>query len=399
MSETHGNRFVLQRVQQRGIAQVELWYQIAGGARSVVHVAASELESIFEDGLVLDHTVNAAGGPLVLVPDAATFVGVAHEPARAGEEGGPGRLICDLQRLDGAPHPLCVRTVLKKALARAAQGGDRFYLGARIAQRWIGPQPLAGGIATRFAGGPALSQVFSQRLGRRMERDGSALRSWALVSGLEHWYFEYNWVDPLTLCDTLATHRVVARLVARDAGHEVTFMRRPWRDAAPSQLDLFLSRDERGGQSWGDPLDAEGLSLEARALSSRLSAGEGPFSLVFRHGVHGRKAQDPISVSALAEGRGLDGAALRIGGLDAAADPYLAAALLMHLALGDNQPAPTPSVGTRDPARVLAPASDRALDDALGTALAATLRHQAAARLEAYWDELTAHELDDELLA
>ncbi len=316
MVELHGSRFVLQRVRQRALPFIELRYRLAGRDATAVHLLTGELEAAFSDGLEL---FDPDDGWLVLVPDAGTFVAGLAPADTARDVDGGARLLCDVQRVDGSPHPRCVRTVLKRTLGVATQRGSSFYLGAAIVHR-LGD---AEGPPSRRALPP-----FAERLGRRMDRDGLPPRLWREV---RHGHlFEYTPTSPLALADTLLAHRHAALEVADGLGLRVEF------GALGGGTLAFLLVSE--GQDYGDPLGRGGLSPEAAALGAHLHA-EAPALWRWFRSPSGDG--DPADLLSVGRASGEDPAALRVEGFSADADPHLAAAILLALALEpDDDPAP-----------------------------------------------------------
>lgn len=342
---------MLQRVRQRALPYVELRYRLAGREPASVHLLTGELEGAFADGLEF---FDPDDGWLVLAPDAATFVAApsaGHDLTR--DPDAAARLVCDVQRVDGSPHPRCVRTALKRVLGRTTQRGSSFYLGASVTHG-----------LTRDDRVPAASRqslvAFAERLGRRMDRDGLPPRLWREV---RHGHlFEYQPVSPLALADTLLAHRQTAHDVAEGLGLRVGFGAR---DGA-SMAFLLVAE----GQAYADPLGRGGLSPEAAALGRRILAESAALGRWF---ASPSGDGDPADLLSTGRASGDDAGALRVEGFHADADPHLAAAILLSLALEPDDPpvigASPRAAGTdEDPAagsELLLKALGRPLVDAL----------------------------------
>ncbi|MCC6625292.1 MAG: hypothetical protein IT385_28850 [Deltaproteobacteria bacterium] len=383
-----GAAFIVQKAQQRGIAAVELATLDLSARPVAVTVPIGGLEAALEDGLAVPHALLdlRAGDEVVLAPDARTF-NVATDIA------GLARVIADLQTPTGAPSPWCARTVLKRQLGRANGLGYTYYIGATVEHRWLDapgePRPLRPGAGAALARAAAVA----------LEASGVAVRALHPVRGGDpsHWAFDLDWVDPLTLADSLVAHRRIVREVARAHGHDVTFMPLPWVDGRRrSRLDLYVSLVEGGAPSYTDALDPAGLTPAARALAEWLASEVPALELVFQSTVNSYTLPELPRVVAGVTGRGEGGAAVHVRGPDSAANPYLTLALVIGVGLLAAQappPAhrPTPAATLRDAARAAERAT--AVRDVLGAELLERLVSRAHDESRAWREQVTPWEV------
>jgi len=329
-----GAAWIVQKAQQRGVPAVELWSVDLVGRPVAVTVPLAGLEAALEDGLTTSGALvrRKDSEDVVLVADPQTFVVLPPAGARPAI----GRLVADLQALSGAPSPWCSRTVLKRQIGRANGLGYTFYIGATIELHWLAApgdaRPAPAGAAERLALSAAAA----------LEEVGVAVRAIQPGRGADgsHWAFDLDWVDPLTLADSLVTFRRVVRDVARAGGHEVTFMPHPWNEAARSRLDLYVSLVEGGTSSYADALEPGGLSPAARVFSAWLASEVPALELVFKGTVNSYAVPDVPRVVTSALGRGEGGAAVQVRGPDSAANPYLTLALVLGVGLAAAQGGP-----------------------------------------------------------
>ncbi len=323
--ENSTSAFVVQRAHEQEVDAIELWAVDPEGRIQVVDVPMEALDEILEAGFLLSSdslSAETRGLELILRPDPHTFQVLASRREGAGDAT-VARLLCDLQRPDGSPSPLCARSRLKEALARTAHG-PKLYVGATIEHRWLetpsSPAPL---------GDPKLMRNLARATVTHLERLGIPWRSHypgrATTRAMDtaRWSFEFEWVDPLMLADSLVTHRRIVREVALEAGHGATFMPHPWTGSSRTVLELFISCMDAGVPVFGDPLSLEGLSVVGRRVSVALESALAEMALVTRPNVNSYTSPDIPKVGATPAGRSEAGPSIALSGLDAAANPYL----------------------------------------------------------------------------
>jgi glutamine synthetase len=317
--------FVVQRAHEQEVDAIELWAVDPEGRIQVVDVPMEALEEILEAGFLLSSdsfATSSDSSGLILRPDPHTFHVLASQQG-AASRATVARLLCDLQQPDGTPSPLCARSRLKEVLARTSHG-PKLYVGATIEHRWLetptSPVPL---------GDPRLMRDLARATVTHLERLGIPWRSHypgratTRVTDLARWSFEFEWVDPLMLADSLVTHRRIVREVALEAGRGATFMPHPWASSSRTALELFISCMDAGVPLFGDPLSGDGLSLIGKRVSLALESALPETALLTRPNVNSYTGPDLPQVGAIAAGRSEAGPCIALSGIDASANPYL----------------------------------------------------------------------------
>jgi glutamine synthetase len=246
------------------------------------------------------------------------------------------RLICDVQLADGSPYPLCVRSGLKRVLGGIASEAVTFYVGATMTHRWLAepmtPVPLRD---------PRRQQALADQTAAMLDALAIPWRSHSRQSATSgrvdpsRWSFELDGVDPLTLSDGLVTLRRLALTQAHTEGCGATWMPHPWEGVERAGLELAVSRvssADGGLPSFGDPLHASGLSVQARAVAAAIAAEVPALSLVLRGTANSYTQPDPIEVVAAPMSRSEAGASLVLRGADASTNPYVALAVTLAIA-------------------------------------------------------------------
>ena len=231
----------------------------------------------------------------------------------------------------------------------------------------------------------------------------------ALASGfpLEAWCSEYDnaafeinvhYADAIPAADEAFLFKLLVREICQRHGKLATFLGRPLGDRGGSGLHVnFSFRRDDGSNAFHDPNDADGLSaLTRQSIAGVLAHHEGMAALLAPH-VNAYKRLQPDMLNGYWANWGHDdrsvtvrvpptrgqGTRLEQRTSDAAANPYLAAAAILHAArlgvehdlpLPPPQPAgETPNTGVRIPPNLDAAldllAADKELVEAMGPEL------------------------------
>jgi glutamine synthetase len=205
------------------------------GVNKNVEIPPSQFEKalsgdIMFDGSSIEGFVRIEESDMLLSPDLTTFrIFPWSDP-----ENRVARIICDINRPDGAPFPGDPRGVLKRQISRAAKLG--FVMNAGMEAEFFmfktGPD---GEPTTRTHDVGAYFDLTPVDLGEDARR--------AIVDTLEKMNFEveaahhevahgqheidFRYADALTTADNIATFRFVVRNVARQFGLHASFMPKP----------------------------------------------------------------------------------------------------------------------------------------------------------------------------
>jgi glutamine synthetase len=260
---------------------------------------------------------------------------------------------------------------------------------------------------------------------------GLAVESWGSEFDTAAYEVNIRYRDVLPAADEAFLFRLMVKEIATRRGKLATFLGRPFNERGGSGLHLnFSFRRADGSNAFHDPADPEGLSDLARRCIAGVLAHHIGMAAIFAPHVNAYKRLQPDMLNGYWANWGHDdrtvsvrvppqrGEATRLEQRtpDGAANPYLAAAALLHAArfgVEDEMEPPSPQEAGTDPnTDVKIPSTleealtaferDRALCDALGQQLvtAFTMLKQAeweryaAAVTEPSTTEVTAWELE-----
>ena len=124
---------VMEFVQQEDVRFIRLAFCNVYGRQHNVAIMPSELRRAFEYGIAIDASaIEGFGGEtrsdLLLRPDPSTLVQLPWRP----EQGKVVRMFCDIFYPDGHAFERDTRSILKRAVADAADAGYRFAFGAEM---------------------------------------------------------------------------------------------------------------------------------------------------------------------------------------------------------------------------------------------------------------------------
>src|SRR3982751_2095006 len=133
MAKTHGpaqrpsetKAQILERIEREQVKFLRLQFTDILGTIKNVEIPDRQFEEALDgrimfDGSSIEGFVRIEESDMLLKPDLTTFQVL---PWTYGGSERVGRMICDIAHPDGTPFAGCPRTTLKRAIARAADGG------------------------------------------------------------------------------------------------------------------------------------------------------------------------------------------------------------------------------------------------------------------------------------
>jgi glutamine synthetase len=353
--------FVLRSIEERDIRFVRLWFTDVLGFLKSVAVAPAELEGAFAEGIGFDGSAieglaRVHEADMLAKPDPSTFQVL---PWRGDEGGahGTARMFCDVLTPDGEPALADPRHVLKRALAKAADMGFtfythpeiEFYLLKRDFAPGVEPVPVdSGGYFDHVPGGTA--HDFRRAAIQMLEAMGISVEFSHHEGGPGQNEIDLRYADALSTADNIMTFRTVIKEVALEQGVYATFMPKPLHDQPGSGMHTHLSLFEGDSNAFHEAGAQYQLSKTARQFiagllrhSSEITAvtnqfvnsykrlwggGEAPSYVCWGH--NNRSAL--IRVPMYKPGKG-QSTRVEYRALDAAANPYLAYAVLLAAGL------------------------------------------------------------------
>lgn len=350
---------VLRAVDERDIRFIRLWFTDVLGTLKSVAIAPTELENAFTEGIGFDGSsihgmARVSESDMLARPDASTF-----QVMPAGERGpAVARIFCDILTPEGEPAPADPRAVLKRALQVAREDGFTFYTHPEIEfylfhLRDDHSAPL---IPADTAG--YFDHVARGHKGHDFRREAiSVLEGLGIAVEFSHHEggpgqneIDLRYADALSTADNIMTFRTVVKELALEREFQATFMPKPLPDEPGSGMHTHMSLFEDDVNAFHAPGAEYQLSPTARSFmagllrhSHEIAAVTNQFVNSYKRLWGGNEAPSYVSWghnnrSALVRVpmyKPLKGQSVRVEyrGLDTAANPYLAFAVLLRAGL------------------------------------------------------------------
>jgi glutamine synthetase len=349
--------FVLRTVEERDIRFIRLWFTDVLGFLKSVAIAPAELEAAFSEGIGFDGSsieglTRVYEADMIARPDPTTFQIL---PWR-GEVHGTARMFCDILTPDGQPSLADSRNVLKRALARASDQGFTFYTHPEVefylfesggVEAPLRPVDHAGYFDHVPRG---TAHDFRRAAITMLESMGISVEFSHHEAGPGQNEIDLRYADALTTADNIMTFRTVVKEVALEQGVYASFMPKPMAEHPGSGMHTHLSLFEGDRNAFHEPGAQFDLSKVARSFIAGLLHHAPEITAVTNQFVNSYKrlwggAEAPSFVcwghnnrSALVRvpmykpGKG-NSSRVEYRALDAAANPYLAFAVVLAAGL------------------------------------------------------------------
>jgi len=356
--------FVLRTIEERGVKFVRLWFTDVVGTLKSVAVAPAEVEGAFAEGIGFDGSAiegftRSYESDLLAHPDPGTFQIL---PWR-GEVDPTARMFCDLTTPDGQPAMSDPRNVLKRNLAKAADKGFTFYTHPEVEFYLFeseeidsgGPVPVDNaGYFDNVPGGTA--HDFRRQSVRMLEDLGISVEYSHHEAGPGQNEIDLRYADALTTADNIMTFRTVIKEVAIAQGVYATFMPKPLSHAPGSGMHTHVSLFEGDRNAFFEPGAEYQLSKTGRQFIAGLLRHAPEITLITNQFVNSyKRLWGGLTHEGLSEapsfvtwGHNNRSALVRVPlykpnkgqsarveyrGIDSAANPYLAFAVLLAAGL------------------------------------------------------------------
>lgn len=240
---------VMQFVEQEEVKFIRLAFCDVYGKQHNVAIMPSELKRAFEFGIAIDASaIDGFGGEvrsdLLLHPDASTLIQLPWRP----EQGKVVRMFCDISYPDGRVFERDTRSILKKAVADAAEKGYSFAFGAEMefylfkvdehGEPTKIPYDHAGymDIAPDDKG-----ENIRREICLMLEQMGINPESSHHESGPGQNEIDFRYSDPLTAADNAITFNAIVRTVAAQNGLCASFSPKPLPDRDGNGMHINIS--------------------------------------------------------------------------------------------------------------------------------------------------------------
>ena len=349
---------VLTAVQDSDVRFIRLWFPDVLGRLKSVAIVPAELEGAFAEGIGFDGSAvegfsRVFEADMVLRPDASTF---SLLPWR-GETEPTARMFCDIHSPDGGPAPADARHVLQRTVARAAEAGFtfsvhpeiEFYLFRSGVLGADGPVPVdSAGYFDHVNGGTA--NDFRRTSVQALEAMGISVEFSHHEAGPGQNEIDLRYADALTMADNVMTFRALVKEIAVEQGVHASFMPKPLAGEPGNGMHTHMSLFEGETNAFFAP----GAQYQLSSVGRRFIAGllhyapeitavtnqhvnsykrlwtghEAPSYICWGH----RNRSALVRVPQYKSGKE-SSARIEYRGLDSAANPYLAYAVMLAAGL------------------------------------------------------------------
>ncbi len=353
--------FVLRTIEERDVRFVRLWFTDVVGSLKSVALAPAEVEGAFEEGLGFDGSAieglaRVFESDMLAQPDPSTFQILPWRGNGKSEQ--TSRMFCDVLTPDGEPSAADPRNVLKRTLAKAADMGFTCYTHPEIEFYLLksdrpGPDGVPvpvdhAGYFDHVPGGVA--QDFRRTAVTMLEDVGISVEFSHHEGGPGQNEIDLRYADALQTADNIMTFRTVIREVAIQQGTYATFMPKPFSNHPGSGMHTHFSLFEGDSNAFHEPGAEFQLSKTARQFMAGILRHAPEFTAVTNQFVNsykrlwgGGEAPSYVSwghnnrsalmrVPLYKPGKG-QASRLEYRGIDSAANPYLAYAVLLGAGL------------------------------------------------------------------
>ncbi|KNX37387.1 glutamine synthetase family protein [Luteipulveratus halotolerans] len=350
--------FVLRTIEERDIRFVRVWFTDVLGTLKSVSIAPAELEGAFSEGIGFDGSVieglaRVYEADMLLRPDATTFQLL---PWR-GENPGTARMFGDIRLPDGNASAADPRTVLRRAMARAAEQGFTFYTHPEIEFYLFRPDVAPGmppvpvdqaGFFDHVPHGTA--HDFRRAAITTLENMGISVEFSHHEGGPGQNEIDLRYADALATADNIMTFRAVVKEVALERGVFASFMPKPLAGQPGSAMHTHVSLfdgDSNAFYEAGAPYQLSvtgrkfiaGLLRHANEISAVTNqwvnsykriwgGGEAPAHVCWGH--NNRSAMVRVPMHKPGKGQSTR---IEVRSLDSACNPYLSYALILAAGL------------------------------------------------------------------
>lgn len=349
---------VLRSIQENDVRFIRLWFTDVIGTLKSVAIAPAELEEAFDEGIGFDGSsieglARVVEADMLAHPDASTYQIL---PGTA-EGGLVARMFCDITTRDGEPARSDPRSILRRALDRAADMGLSFYTHPEIEFYLFHPHDDPD-VDFKPIDRAGYFDHSAQSIALDFRRDAvAALESMGIPVEFSHHEagpgqneIDLRYTDALSMADSIMAFRNIIQDVAISQGVFASFMPKPLINQPGSGMHTHMSLFEGDKNVFYDPsatylLSATarkfmaGLLEHSRAISAitnqhvnsykRLWAGDEAPSFV-SWGHNNRSAL--VRVPTLRAGKP-QSARIEYRAIDSATNPYLAFAVLLSAGL------------------------------------------------------------------
>ena len=257
-----------------GAFQAELQFADISGTLKSVFIPVRRLRDVLAsgewfDGSAIEGSARELESDMYLRPDPSTFS--LSEPAT-----GPvcARLICDIVTPDGRPYAGDTRSVLRRVVGRASEGGLD-YLVAPEVEFFLFPANadpiglIGDDHSSYFERGRGQTRQVELQIVAALDRMGIAVDSSHHEVATGQFEVDLPLQPALLAADALTTLKPAIKELAQQFDLQASFMPKPLLNAAGSGMHVHQVACRKDGQNvFNDPADPYGLSAAGRAFAA-----------------------------------------------------------------------------------------------------------------------------------
>lgn len=265
---------IMELVREEDVEFIRLQFTDMFGALKNIAVTANQLERVMDnrylfDGSVMYGDTGTGEEDMLLCPDLDTFVVLPWRP----QQGKVARLLCDVQRADGAPLAENPRRILRDIVSKMESGGVTFRIKPEC--EFFLFHTDENGIPTTVSHERAgYLDISPLDLGENARRDmvlaleemGFLIESSHHEKAAAQHEIDFQGAEPLASADQIMTFKTAVRSIAKRFGLHATFMPKPKAGTAGSGMHINISLFRDGRNLFSNPDSADGLSDEARGF-------------------------------------------------------------------------------------------------------------------------------------
>ncbi len=239
----------MQFVQEEDVKFIRLAFCDVFGKQKNISIMPTELERAFTDGIAFDASAvpgfnGVVRSDLFLVPDPSTLAILPWRP----EHGKVIRMYCDIRKPDGSAFENDTRSILKTAVAKAAEKGISFDIGAEI-EFYLFKLDANGDPTAIPFDSAGYMDIAPEDKGENVRREicltleqmGIRPESSHHEAGPGQNEINFRFSDPLTAADNAITFINVVNVVAARNGLRVDFGPKPIKSRAGSGMHINFS--------------------------------------------------------------------------------------------------------------------------------------------------------------
>ncbi|TLP97997.1 type I glutamate--ammonia ligase [Nesterenkonia salmonea] len=351
--------FVLRTIEERDVRFVRLWFSDVVGALKSVALAPAEVEGAFAEGLGFDGSSieglsRVFESDMLLKPDPSSFQIL---PWRSEDEP-TARMFCDILTPDQESAVGDPRYVLRRQLDAAGQMGFTCYTHPEIEFYLLESEEMdssgrpvpadRSGYFDHITG--SVAQDLRRHTVNMLEAVGISVEFSHNEVGPGQNEIDLRYADALTTADNILTFRTIVKEVALAHGKYATFMPKPFSEHPGSAMHTHFSLFEGDTNAFFSPNAEFNLSTTARQFIAGVLTHAPEFTAVTNQFVNSYKrlwggGEAPSHISWGHNNRSAlirvplykptkgGSARVEFRGIDSAANPYLAYAMVIGAGL------------------------------------------------------------------